>query len=56
MVVEHPHVTTSDLRDMIFDHLVAGGWLDLLGEAAMPPAGGDDDPTTTSSTSSTTPT
>ena len=27
MVVEHPHVTTSDLRDVIFDYLVAGGWL-----------------------------
>jgi len=43
MVVEHPHVTTSDLRDMIFDHLVAGGWLDLLSEAAMPPDDGADD-------------
>lgn len=30
MVIEHPHITTSDLRDAIFDHLVAGGWLDLL--------------------------
>jgi hypothetical protein len=34
MVVEHPHVTTSDLRDVIYDHLVAGGWLDLLRDAA----------------------
>jgi hypothetical protein len=41
MVVEHPHVTTSDLRDVIYDHLVAGGWLDLLREAAEAL---DDDP------------
>ena len=34
MVVELAHVTTSDLRDVIFDYLVAGGWLDLLREAA----------------------
>ena len=33
LVVEHPHVTTSDLRDAIYDYLVAGGWLDLLREA-----------------------
>ncbi|MET0908597.1 MAG: hypothetical protein ABWZ99_03940 [Ilumatobacteraceae bacterium] len=42
MVVEHPHVTTSDLRDMIFDHLVAGGWLDLLRDAAEHHLDGDE--------------
>ena len=35
-----PHVTTSDLRDAICDYLVAGGWLDLLRDAA----GALDDP------------
>ena len=40
MVVEHPHITTSDLRDAICDYLVAGGWLDLLRDAA--PAQPDD--------------
>ncbi len=47
MVVEHPHITTSDLRDAIFDYLVAGGWLDLLRNANEQPRGeGDleDDP------------
>ena len=43
MVVEHPHLTTSDLRDVIFDYLVAGGWLDLLRDASTG-VGGDDDP------------
>jgi hypothetical protein len=33
MVIEHPHITTSDLRDAIFDYLVAGGWLELLRES-----------------------
>ena len=32
MVVEHPDMTTTDLRDAVCDHLVAGGWLDLLRE------------------------
>ncbi len=35
MVVEHPDITTSDLRDAIGDYLVAGGWLDLLRDAAL---------------------
>jgi len=34
MVVERPHVTTSDLREVIYDHVVTGGWLDLLRDAA----------------------
>ena len=41
MVVENPHITTTDLRDVVYDYLVSGGWLDLLREAAE--AAFDDD-------------
>jgi len=37
MVVENPHITTTDLRDVVYDYLVSGGWLDLLREAAEAP-------------------
>ena len=43
MVVENPHITTTDLRDVVYEYLVCGGWLDLLRDAAEAKYGDSDD-------------
>jgi hypothetical protein len=43
VVVEHPHLTTSELRDSIEHYLFEGGWYDLFREAAELQLDDDDD-------------